>query len=189
MVAMCQERGIKLAVFYQLRFCNEFARLKRAIAGGEIGDLQRLDAYCYGNLFDQGSHMVDMLRWLLPERAPAWVAAQGWTDLPEIARFAELPPTFGEPSILQSVARWKDAQRGNPSQFELILVTDDRSRCQLTLPVPAAALDTRAVHWLIVHADPWRPPDLAPTEVRRLGLPIDSVSFRPSADEHTEPMA
>jgi predicted dehydrogenase len=94
MLAKCRERGIVLAVFHQLPYCSEFVRLRQAINDGELGVLQSLDAYCYGNLFDQGSHMVDILRWLAVEHEPQWVTAQGWRKLPALARFAEIPPTF-----------------------------------------------------------------------------------------------
>ena len=96
---VCSDHDVQLAVFHQLPFCDEFARLRTAIGEGELGDLHSLHAYCYGNLFDQGSHMADLLRWLMPNRKPEWVMAQGWQDARTIARFADLPPTFGAPSI------------------------------------------------------------------------------------------
>jgi hypothetical protein len=53
----------------------------------------------------------------------------------------------------------------------------DRSTWQLTFTVPAAALQKRSEHWLIIHTSTWRHPNLATAEGRRLGLPIASLSF------------
>ena len=93
-LATCRRRGLGLFVCHQLRFSSEFAQLKAAIETGEVGELQSLQAFCYGNLLDQGCHMVDTLRWLMGGREVRWVIAQGADELTSLARYSEIPADF-----------------------------------------------------------------------------------------------
>jgi predicted dehydrogenase len=98
-LTFCSERGIALRISHQLRFSTEFIRLRQAIRGGELGSLQSLKASCYGNLMDQGAHMIDMLCWLLDLRQAERVKAEGWQDLPEIAKKVRIRPDFVEDQV------------------------------------------------------------------------------------------
>lgn len=94
MLRLCRAASVRLYVFHQLRWSPEFLRLRETIARNELGTIESVQAWCYGTLFDQGSHMVDMLGWLLPDRTAAWVAAEGCDDLKALAQQAPLHPTF-----------------------------------------------------------------------------------------------
>jgi predicted dehydrogenase len=76
MVAACEASGSVLTVSHQMRYCPEFERGKEAIESGEIGEVYFLRGVCYGNLMNQGTHTIDMLRWFQGDARVAWVMAQ-----------------------------------------------------------------------------------------------------------------
>ncbi|NUN92186.1 MAG: Gfo/Idh/MocA family oxidoreductase [Verrucomicrobiae bacterium] len=98
MVEACETAGIALIISHQMRFCREFVAGKEAICRGEIGEIQFLRGVCYGNLLNQGTHVLDMIRWYAGEPKLEWVMAS-WSD--DAATFAEL---LGDPKR----AAWKD---------------------------------------------------------------------------------
>ena len=76
LVEICESYGLALAVCHQLRFAPEFVALREALAAGELGAAEFFRGSCYGNLIDQGSHILDMLRWLAGDRRLLWVMSQ-----------------------------------------------------------------------------------------------------------------
>jgi predicted dehydrogenase len=96
-VDACAAAGVLLAVSHQSRFAESFRTLHRAVFEGTIGRLERLSGACFGNVLDQGSHLIDAMRWvagtevewvmssaedepaILSEQAPAHV---GWAPDP-----------------------------------------------------------------------------------------------------------
>lgn len=96
-IAACQRAGVTLGVHYQRRAMPLFQRLRRAIAGGELGELAlgavtmpyyRSQAYFDqatwrgtwaldggGVLMNQGIHIVDLLVWFMGD--PVEVQARG----------------------------------------------------------------------------------------------------------------
>lgn len=76
MVAACARAGTILTISHQMRYCPEFERGKQAIEAGEIGDVYFLRGVCYGNLMNQGTHVIDMLRWFMGDARVSWVMAQ-----------------------------------------------------------------------------------------------------------------
>jgi myo-inositol 2-dehydrogenase/D-chiro-inositol 1-dehydrogenase len=76
MVAACERAGTTLTISHQMRYCPEFERGKEAIEGGEIGQVYFLRGVCYGNLMNQGTHVIDMLRWFMGDARVSWVLAQ-----------------------------------------------------------------------------------------------------------------
>jgi predicted dehydrogenase len=93
-VSLCQEHGLALVVGHQLRFSPEFIQLKAALSAGAVGQLRSLQAYCYGNLFNQGSHLIDLFYWLLEGSPAEWVTAQGCDDLAMLGRLTQISPDF-----------------------------------------------------------------------------------------------
>lgn len=79
MVALARRSGILLIVSHQLRYSPEFEAVHEAVQSGRIGTVQFLRAVCYGNLWNQGSHMVDVLRWIAGAEV-AWVMSHGCDD-------------------------------------------------------------------------------------------------------------
>ena len=89
MLAVCEARGIMLTVSHQLRFCDEFLAMKAAIDAGELGFVEFLRGSCYGNLLNQGPHMLDAIRWFAGGRNILWIMSQ-WSDAPQLlARHAQ----------------------------------------------------------------------------------------------------
>jgi predicted dehydrogenase len=76
MVKACEEAGTALTISHQMRYCPEFERGKQAIESGEIGEVYFLRGVCYGNLMNQGTHVIDMLRWFMGDARVSWVMAQ-----------------------------------------------------------------------------------------------------------------
>ncbi len=84
----CQKRGISLIVGHQLRFCPEFVLLKKTIEEGEIGRAEFVRGTCFGNLLDQGTHILDLICWLFGKHRVQWVQSQAVHDSRIIERFA-----------------------------------------------------------------------------------------------------
>jgi predicted dehydrogenase len=92
--SMCDSHRIAMAVCYQLRFSQEFVRLKEAVEANQIGEVQFIHAGCYGNLFNQGPHIIDMAQWLMDARPVQWIMAQGCDEPRELAQLTEIPADF-----------------------------------------------------------------------------------------------
>ena len=76
MLARCDAAGVLLLVSHQLRYDAAFMDVYEAIAAGRLGSVRHLVAECYGNLANQGPHMLDAVRWLNGEEAVwVWAAA------------------------------------------------------------------------------------------------------------------
>jgi len=72
---MAQEASrwdVQLTFNHQRRFGAPFRNAKELIDGDEIGDLRRIEV-CWGDLFDTGSHAVDLCGYLNDEHAAEWV--------------------------------------------------------------------------------------------------------------------
>jgi predicted dehydrogenase len=104
LVDLCEAAGIRLVIGHQLRFCPEFTALKRAVDAGEIGRLESLQGFCFGNLLDQGTHLLDMICWLAGAARAQWVMSQSCGDREILARQAA-----GRP------ARWSDPAHPAPA--------------------------------------------------------------------------
>jgi len=75
MAQMCDDRSVQLTFNHQRRFGAPFVIAKEMLKAGEIGDLQILQ-YGGGNLFDTGTHFIDMLSFFNDETPAKWVIAQ-----------------------------------------------------------------------------------------------------------------
>src|SRR5207302_8536839 len=76
MVEASRAAGTALTVCHQMRYSAEFERGKEALAAGAIGEPYFMRGVCYGNLMQQGTHVIDMLRWFAGDARVAWVLAQ-----------------------------------------------------------------------------------------------------------------
>lgn len=84
--AACQEAGIGLFVNQQVPWHPAWPRVRRRLQAGAIGRITHVRASSMGSLFEQGSHLFDLLRFLLDdvaalatESSPAtmpWLLAQ-----------------------------------------------------------------------------------------------------------------
>jgi predicted dehydrogenase len=75
MVAACRDKGVQLTFDHQRRFLEPFRKAKQLIASGAIGKLQRLESKCH-NMYDWGTHWLDMLFFLNEETPVDWVIGQ-----------------------------------------------------------------------------------------------------------------
>jgi UDP-N-acetylglucosamine 3-dehydrogenase len=76
MVEGCERHGVLLTVGHQLRFCPELIAVREAIERGDLGELELIRAIGFGNLLDQGPHLVDAVLWLAGERRVLWAMSQ-----------------------------------------------------------------------------------------------------------------
>lgn len=76
MTRVCEDGGVVLAVCHQLRFCPEFVELRRAVESGELGEVRLIQAVGFGNLLDQGPHLIDAARWMAGDRRVLSVMSQ-----------------------------------------------------------------------------------------------------------------
>ena len=73
MVAAAEAAGTTMIVCHQMRFSDEFVAAKRAIDTGEVGTPYYFRASSYGQLMEQGPHMVDMLLYMASDPEVEWV--------------------------------------------------------------------------------------------------------------------
>jgi len=76
MVRRAEEKGVVLVVSHQMRFADEFVAARDAVERGQIGKPYYLRTSSYGQLMEQGTHMVDMVLWLAGDPEVEWVMGQ-----------------------------------------------------------------------------------------------------------------
>ncbi len=74
-VAGCRAAGTALFVNHQLRYHRPFARVRELLLGGALGRLEFGRGSCRGNLLEQGTHLFDILDFVLDGRPAVWVLA------------------------------------------------------------------------------------------------------------------
>ena len=75
MKAAADANGTILTFNHQRRFLGPFQRAKEELAAGAIGELKRMEAQC-GDMFDWGTHWLDMLFFFNNETPAEWVIGQ-----------------------------------------------------------------------------------------------------------------
>lgn len=93
MVETCERTGTLLTVSHQMRFCDEFIAARDAIARGDVGQVYYIRASCYGQLMEQGPHMIDMILWLAGDPEVEWVMGQV-ADLEAGLETVHIAPAF-----------------------------------------------------------------------------------------------
>ncbi len=77
MLETCSQHGVKLAIDHQTRFSAAYLAAAQMIAEAVIGDLVRIHGICSGgDLKDNATHTVDIMRFLYGDRPVIWVAGQ-----------------------------------------------------------------------------------------------------------------
>lgn len=75
MSRVCDEQGVKLTFNHQRRFLQPFQVAKSLAHDGTIGELQRIEGNC-GDLYDWGTHWLDMFFFYNNETPAEWVLGQ-----------------------------------------------------------------------------------------------------------------
>lgn len=75
-VALCERLGIPLAIHHQRRFAPCIAAARKKIAAGAIGTPLAGWWRTIGAFLNNGTHGVDLHRYLIGDPAPSWVMAQ-----------------------------------------------------------------------------------------------------------------
>ena len=75
MARVCEENGVQLTFNHQRRFGKPFRTAKALLDAGEIGDLVRM-GFGDGNLYDSGTHHVDMCGYFNDQTPAEWAIAQ-----------------------------------------------------------------------------------------------------------------
>jgi predicted dehydrogenase len=120
MYDVCERNNVALVVGHQLRYCREFAALGKAVESGRLGQVVSLRAVCYGKLFDQGSHMVDLIRWAAGGARVEWVDATACDDLSLLGRLKPLSPDFRRDEMHPG-AHWTNAVMRLDNGVEAVL--------------------------------------------------------------------
>ncbi len=63
----CRKKGIALVVNYSRRWSNKYRELVSFIEKGKVGRIEHVSFYYGKGLFNNGSHAIDLLHWLLGE--------------------------------------------------------------------------------------------------------------------------
>lgn len=72
---LAEQAGVLLAFCHQRRFAPQFLLAKSLLEHNEIGELVRIDGYC-PNIFDWGTHWLDLMRFWTDDPAAKWVMGQ-----------------------------------------------------------------------------------------------------------------
>ena len=75
MAAAAKDNGVQLTFNHQRRYGEPFIMAKQMLNDGRIGELQRLECGA-GNLYDTGTHFIDMFSFFMGEVPAQWVLGQ-----------------------------------------------------------------------------------------------------------------
>ncbi|GCE07547.1 Gfo/Idh/MocA family protein [Dictyobacter aurantiacus] len=94
----CSRHGVRLTFNHQRRFGQPFRKAHDLLQGGSIGELRRIEIAC-GNIYDWGTHYLDMAGLYCGEQAAEWVIGQ--IDYRKESR------VFGAHVENQAIATWR----------------------------------------------------------------------------------
>ena len=90
--ALAREAGVRLTFNHQRRFSPSFAAAREMLHGGEVGDLERVEAFNPANILDWGTHILDLIHMFNRESPAVWVMGQ--VDAREVKRWFDVPFEF-----------------------------------------------------------------------------------------------
>ncbi|MDP6361283.1 MAG: Gfo/Idh/MocA family oxidoreductase [Planctomycetota bacterium] len=70
---ICREHGMKTVVSHQHKYLTSHRRMKQTVDGGEIGEVDRIEATCRAHLSQLGTHYIDYIIWANGGHKARWV--------------------------------------------------------------------------------------------------------------------
>ena len=99
MVQECARRDVQLTFNHMRRFGGPFTGARDLLVEGAIGELLRIEVGCPGDIYDTGTHWIDICGMYAGEQPAAWVIGQ--IDYRTEKRF------FGAHAENQALANWR----------------------------------------------------------------------------------
>lgn len=113
MLELADRSNTLLLVSHQLRYSPEFEMAHDAVRSGKVGAVEFLRAVSYGNLWNQGPHLVDAMRWFADQEVK-WVLSDGSDDSRLLA-----------PLSTDMLGYWRDPDHDGPMWSTHTLGFDD----------------------------------------------------------------
>ncbi len=76
MIDACRKSGTRLAIAHRHRQNPNFTKARELVAEGAIGEPRLIWCYLTSAIIDNGTHMIDMMRYLLGDPKTDWVMGQ-----------------------------------------------------------------------------------------------------------------
>jgi len=116
-VLLCEQAGVVLMVNHTRRWAPDVQKLRQEIVDGAWGAARSATGFYNKGILNNGSHMLDLLHYLVGELTPLWAGAPIWDHWPDDP---SMPAALAGPGSLPIMLNVADAR--DYAFFELELV-------------------------------------------------------------------